>query len=152
MRHLLPLFLPAILVAQVSSPDEVTRRALTAAALDYIEGWYDGDAVRMERALHPDLAKRVVRIAPDGRTRVDHMGAAQLVAFTRAAYGKHTPKDRQQKEVQILDVFGNAATVKVIATDWVDYLHLGRVDGRWVIVNVLWEMKPKNLLESSKGE
>ena len=28
--------------------------------------------------------------------------------------------------------------------DWVDYLQLAKVDGRWVIVNVLWERKPEN--------
>jgi len=30
-------------------------------ALDYTEGWYAGDAARMERALHPELAKRMYR-------------------------------------------------------------------------------------------
>jgi Putative lumazine-binding len=29
-----------------------------AAVLDYVEGWFDGNAERMERALHPDLVKR----------------------------------------------------------------------------------------------
>jgi hypothetical protein len=51
------------------------------------------------------------------------------------------PPARQQKDVTVLDVVGNAATVKVVANDWIDYLHIARVDG-WVIVNVLWEMKP----------
>jgi Putative lumazine-binding len=27
--------------------------------------------------------------------------------------------------------------------DWVDYMQLAKVDGRWVIVNVLWERKPR---------
>ena len=36
----------------------------------------------------------------------------------------------------------NAASVKIVAADWVDYLHLAKYNGRWVIVNVLWEMKP----------
>ncbi len=31
------------------------REAITATALDYAEGWYEGNAERMERALHPDL-------------------------------------------------------------------------------------------------
>ena len=35
-----------------------------------------------------------------------------------------------------------AASAKVIATDWIDYLHLARWNGRWLIVNVLWELKP----------
>ena len=42
-----------------------------------------------------------------------------------------------------LDVFGNAATVKIVANEWIDYLHVSKIDGRWVIVNVLWEMKPR---------
>ena len=28
--------------------------------------------------------------------------------------------------------------------DWVDYLQMAKVDGRWVIVNVLWESKPES--------
>jgi hypothetical protein len=33
-------------------------QAIRAVALDYIEGWFDGDASRMERALHPELVTR----------------------------------------------------------------------------------------------
>jgi hypothetical protein len=35
----------------------------------------------------------------------------------------------------------------IVASDWVDYLHLARWQGRWVIVNVLWE---KNAPEEPK--
>jgi hypothetical protein len=31
--------------------------------------------------------------------------------------------------------------VKLEAAAWVDYMHLAKVDGRWVIVNILWERK-----------
>jgi Putative lumazine-binding len=30
-----------------------------------------------------------------------------------------------------------------VATDWIDYLHVAKFNGRWVIVNVLWELKPQ---------
>ena len=50
---------------------------------------------------------------------------------------------KQQKDVTILDVFENSASVKVVASDWIDYLHIARWNGRWVIVNVLWELKPQ---------
>ena len=43
----------------------------------------------------------------------------------------------------ILDIYGNAAAVKIVAGDWIDYLHIGRFDDGWKIVNVLWEMKPR---------
>lgn len=120
------------------------QAAIRQTALDYIEGWYEGNAERMERALHPDLAKRIVRTDPkSGRSRLDQMSAMGLVQGVRTGFGKNTPKEKQQKDVTILDVYENAASVKVVAADWVDYLHVARYNGRWVIVNVLWELKPK---------
>ena len=129
--------------AAPTAPSEADRAAITQTTLDYLEGWYEGNAERMERALHPDLAKRIVHTQSDGRGRVEHMGALSLVQGVRAGWGKRTPVEKQQKDITILDVYGNAATVKAVASDWIDYLHLGKVNGRWVIVNVLWEMKPE---------
>jgi hypothetical protein len=116
--------------------------AIRATALDYAEGWYEGNAERMARALHPELVKRIlVRDTTTGKTMVQGMGASVLVNSTRHGFGKETPKDRQQKDVTILDLFGNAASAKLVMADWVDYMQLGKADGRWVIVNVLWERK-----------
>ena len=42
----------------------------------------------------------------------------------------------------LLDVTGNPAGVKAVMSDWVDYVHLARVDGEWKFVNVLWELTP----------
>jgi hypothetical protein len=135
------LLLSAPLPVTAQSPAD--SAAIRAAALDYVEGWYAGDATRMARALHPELVKRIV--VADTTTRksvLQNMGASALVNGTRHGYGKTTPKERQTKEVTILDIFGNAATAKSNMADWVDYMHLAKVDGRWVIVNVLWEWKP----------
>ena len=71
------------------------------------------------------------------------MSALTLVQGTRRDGGKDTPKEKQQKDVTILDVFENAASVKVVASDWIDYLHMAKSNGKWVIVNVLWELKPR---------
>lgn len=129
--------------AQTTTPN-ANETAIKQTALDYIEGWYEGNAERMERALHPELAKRIVQTNPqNNRSRLDQMSAMSLVLGTRRGGGKDTPKERQQKDVTILDVFENAASVKIVASDWVDYLHMAKFNGRWVIVNVLWELKPK---------
>ena len=146
MRRLVLVF-AVILLACFSNARAQTNGADSAAikqaALDYIEGWYEGNAERMERALHPDLAKRIVRTDKEGRSSLGQMSAMSLVQGTRRGGGKQTPKERQQKDVTILDVFENAASAKVVASDWVDYLHLAKFNGRWVIVNVLWELKPE---------
>ncbi|UCF19431.1 MAG: nuclear transport factor 2 family protein [Gemmatimonadota bacterium] len=118
--------------------------AIRAAALDYIEGWYAGNAERMERALHPDLAKRMIYSDREsGASRLHDMTAKELVSGTRSGGGSQTPTEEQRAEVTILDIYGNAASVKVVAKDWVDYLHVGKFDDRWVIINVLWELTPE---------
>lgn len=124
---------------QAETPED--REAIRQTALDYIEGYYEGDAARMERALHPELAKRIV-MTREGTSQLQDMTASQLVEGTRAGYGRNTPKERQKKDVKILDVFENAACVRIDAADWVDYLHVAKWNGRWVIVNVLWELRP----------
>lgn len=126
--------------AQAQSPTDA--EAIKQTALNYIEGWYDGNAERMESALHPELAKRIMRTNPQGQSRLDQMSAMTLVQFTRRGGGKQTLKANQQKDVTILDVYENAASVKVVAADWIDYLHMARANGKWQIINVLWELKP----------
>ena len=123
------------------SPDDAA--AIKQTALDYIEGWYEGNAERMERALHPKLVKRIFEKNPSGEIALDEMTAKQLVEGTRRGGGKKTPPEKQQKDVTILDVFENAASVKFVASEWIDYMQMSKGDGRWVIINVLWEMKPK---------
>jgi len=136
---LMLLFLPVQARAQSVSDADLIKQT----ALDYIEGWYEGNAERMERALHPELAKRIVRSdAKSGRSMLGQMSAMTLVQGTRRGGGKDTPKEKQRKDVTILDVFENAASVKVVASDWIDYLHMAKWNERWVIVNVLWELKP----------
>ena len=135
------LFFSVLTVPAQTSASDADKEAIKQTALDYIEGWYEGNPERMERALHPDLAKRIVMTNPQGWSQLQQMSAMGLVQGVKRGGGKNTPKEKQQKDVTILDVFNNAACVKVVASDWIDYLHVAKWNGRWVIVNVLWELK-----------
>jgi len=128
-----------VLGAQTAADSNAVRQA----ALDYIEGYYEGDGARMERALHPELAKRIVRTNDQGRSQLQQMSAMSLVLGTRAGGGKDTPVADRRKDVTIFDIYQNAASAKIYASGWVDYLHLAKWNGRWVIVNVLWELHPR---------
>ena len=144
-RHALRLALcaAAALAAPARAQSPADSAAIRATALDYVEGWYAGDAARMERSLHPELAKRIVRTDPaTGRSRLDQMSAMSLVAGTRGGGGQSTPAPQRQRDVAILDIFGNAASVRATMSGWIDYMHMAKFGGRWVIVNVLWELKP----------
>lgn len=127
------------LAAQTDVSD-ADREAIVAAALDYIEGWHEANPERMARAVHDDLAKRIALPGPDGVRRLRHMGKWTLVDNTRRNRGQ-TNVDMRDK-VRILDTFGGAAVVRVDASTWVDFLQIAKVEGRWRIVNVLWEIRP----------
>jgi hypothetical protein len=46
--------------------------------------------------------------------------------------------------VTILDVYDNVAMVKTMSAEYVDYLQMGKVNGKWIIINVLWtEREPE---------
>jgi len=149
MRMLRPTFALTLLATLASPPAQAAAQtaadsaAIRATALDYIQGWFTGDVERMERALHPELAKRIVSTdLESGRIWLDDMGKSKLVAGTRAGFGKEIPESERRDEVEILDIFGNAASARVDAGPWIDYMHLAKWEGRWVIVNVLWERRP----------
>ena len=48
---------------------------------------------------------------------------------------------RQTALDYVFEVHGNAASARIVASSWIDFLHLSKFNGRWVIVNVPWEMK-----------
>ncbi|NTU51738.1 MAG: nuclear transport factor 2 family protein [Candidatus Aminicenantes bacterium] len=121
--------------------DEATQSAVRQAALDYIEGWFEGNAERMDRALHPQLAKRLVAINPQtGQEMFTHLTKEQMVEFTRKGGGSRLPADKRGIKVTILDMTKTMAFVRSDCSQFIDYLTLAKCEGgQWKIVNVLWE-------------
>ena len=108
--------------------------------LDYLEGWYTGDAGRMQQALHADLSKRGYQIIPaTDRPNLVHLSATNMVEYTRTGTGRVEPGTDLQIDIAVHDVGANIASVRASSLKFVDYIHLARLDGRWQIVNVLWE-------------
>ncbi len=115
------------------------NEAILAAAADYVDGAYDGDAARLARSLHPDLAKRIVRANPDGRPRLDQMSALGLIRLIESK--SPVAADQRRREITILAVDGDIASVRVRMQHWTDHLQLCRWEGRWLIVNALWRLQ-----------
>ena len=118
--------------------------AIRQAALDYAQGWYEGDAERMRRCLHPELAKRAILRDPQtGQERFSHLGQQRMVEKTEQGGGsEEVPADKRTYDVMILDVCGDIASARADTTEYVDYLHLARSQGKWLIMNVLWRYHP----------
>jgi putative lumazine-binding protein len=141
----------------VGTQTDADSAAIKETLLNYVQGWYEGGAARMQRALYPDLAKRIVRKnLRTGKEYLEKMTAKELITGTGTDGGcaadstELTPKctlirkERQQKDITIFDVYEDEASAKVVFLGWVDYVHLARINGRWVIVNVLWQEKPES--------
>jgi hypothetical protein len=112
--------------------EETTIRA---TVLDYFEGWFEGDPARMERALHPGLAKRSP--ADDGEG-LDQDSAAEMIDATGRGIGKRRAPAELQIDVRVVEIYGSIATVVVHSNVYREYLHLARTGGGWRIVNALW--------------
>src|SRR5690606_40819767 len=91
MRPTICLALLALAAAPLQAQGAADSAGVRAAALDYIDGYWTGDAERMTRALHPDLAKRILVPTAPGGPRLSGMTAAQLISGTSAGGGKSTP-------------------------------------------------------------
>ena len=114
--------------------DEAIRRP----AIDYVESWIDGDAERMASCLHPDLVKRSVldHDAAEGGFVEDTFASMTMVVVAEPKAVARTC------EVTVLDVVGDLAAVDVTSEPFVDLLHVGRFDDRWLIVNALYQRRP----------
>ena len=117
----------------LSKVPEKTKQAIIQASLDYVEGWYVGSAERMTRGLHPKLAKRMAN-AKTTKTDIKETTAEKLIS---SAKDKGLLKPGQKIKVDILDVALNSATVTITAPHFVDYAHLAKCEGEWLVVNVL---------------
>lgn len=125
------------------------EEAIKAAAMDYIEGSFSGDAERMEKALHPELNKVIpVMVKKTGHMMLDKMGASMLIEGTRAKVGM-VPEDKRDIAYTLLDVKNNIAMARILSSRYYDYIQVAKFDDSWKIVNVLWIMNP-NLSRSSQ--
>jgi hypothetical protein len=95
----------------------------------------------MRSALHPALSKRTPSQAGGPDLTLEEDTAASMVAS--AGRGPR-PQYEHWQDVEVLDVSSDIATAKVRSQPFVEYVHLARFDGRWLIVNTLYQDAPRS--------
>jgi hypothetical protein len=114
--------------------------SIVAAATDYANSFYVGDATerakRIERVLHRELAKRSPSFFNADGTFY-HWGVPEMIRLAADSVNEHP--EQHKLIVKVLDVCGNMASVRLEANWGVDYLHLAKLDGEWKVINVLWD-------------
>lgn len=101
----------------------------------------------MERALHPRMVKRT--FWTDKATNKDYVRDTNIESMVILAESYNKKGDKfpanPKKEVKLLDVSDKTASVKLIADEWIDYMHLVKLNGQWKIINVLWQYHDSSL-------
>jgi len=117
--------------------------AIRKTVLNYIEGWDNGDTIRMTKALHTKLAKRGIVPSQNGNgTDLVRANYTEMISWT--ASRKNLPKENSGKIViKIYEIGKNIADVKCVSKEYIDYLHLARIDNQWKILNAIWEFNEK---------
>jgi hypothetical protein len=108
--------------------------SITATLLDYFEGWFTADTTRMQRALHPDLAKR--GRGADGE--IVHLTASWMIEATGKGQGKAQKPADPAIQIRITEIHENIATAIVHSALYIEYAHLVRTAEGWKILNTLW--------------
>lgn len=120
------------------------RDAVRRAALDYLEGFYEGDSTKIVRSVRPDVRKAGYYKGRDATAyTAEEMPFADFLSYVRnfRSNNRTTPATAP-REVTVGEVNDQTATAKVVAWWGIDYLHLAKYDGKWMIVNVLWQSPP----------
>ncbi|MEZ5425148.1 MAG: nuclear transport factor 2 family protein [Pyrinomonadaceae bacterium] len=121
---------------------ETDSEAVEKASLNYIEGFYEGDAEKLSASLDPSLNKFGFwkKKGSDHYENDGFMTFEQALDFARNVKEKKSfAKPDAPKKVELLDVLDKIAITKVTAWWGVDYILLAKNDGKWMIRQVLWE-------------
>jgi len=140
MKKITCLLVFCLLVKLASAQDDKTK--IERACLDYIEGFYEGDTVKLIQCLKPSLYKigfwknkKTGQYDPEGQ-----MTYRQALDYAKSVLEKKSfPKPGAPKKVEVLHMMNTIAAAKVTAWWGSDYILLSKQNDKWMIEQVIWE-------------
>ena len=130
--------------AHAQSTANADREAVKAASMDYLEALYQAQPDRIVRSVHPQLRKvGFNKKQGEANYTESPMTYDQLVNLA-GSWNKDGKRDlaKAPKEVAVYEVLDQTASVKVTAQWGIDYMHLAKYEGKWKIINILWQGHP----------
>jgi hypothetical protein len=149
------LVIATTLITSVTTVEaqSVDRDLVYAAIEDYVDALYLVQPERIKRSVHPNLSKKGFWREKDKTTYEPEstMTFTQLyeLAGKWNANGK-LPKDAPKK-IEIFDVQDQTAIGKLTAQWGTDYFELAKYDGKWMIVNIVWQAHPPKVSASGNN-
>jgi hypothetical protein len=108
--------------------------AIRAVVLDHIESWFDGDALRMGRALHP------------GYSAMQKLTAQDVVEATANGQGRGEDAEDRQISIEISALMGNTARVTCLSHRYLEVLQLIRTAEGWKVLSGICQARANSAL------
>lgn len=134
--------LAAMLLISFTAYGQITDKELVQAAIeDYVDGIYNVQPDRIKKSVHPELVKKGYW---KGKDKADYaydgiMTFDQLVKLAETWNAKGWLAKDAPKKIDIYDVQDQTACGKLTAYWGTDYFQLAKVEGKWMIMNILWQ-------------
>lgn len=143
---MLALVIGAGLLTIAQGNQSSDKAAIKAAVLDYVEGIYEIKPERIERSVDVTLRKYGFGM---NREKKEYYNGSEMNFKQLRRLAANWNKDNKrvdpatgQKDIVILDMLDKTASAKLTAMWGIDYFHLAKEDGKWKIINVLWQSHP----------
>lgn len=120
--------------------------AIHKKALGYLKALQNLKPELMKSVINDSLNK--VTIGYDRTSKKEYARATtkeQMIDFA-TSWNKSNTKFpvKPTNNIEILDIYNRIANVKLVSDNWVEYLHLIKLDGQWSVINLIWQHKDIN--------
>ncbi|MDF1696727.1 MAG: nuclear transport factor 2 family protein [Saprospiraceae bacterium] len=120
------------------------KELVHAAVEDYVLGLYEVSPERIEKSVHKDLRK-IGYYEYNGEAYSNVPMTYQQLYDLSAKWNIKGDQVTEEtpKIIEIYSVHDKTASAKLTAKWGIDFMHLGKVDGVWKIMNIIWQSDPK---------
>lgn len=126
----------------VIAQEQSDKAQIETTLNNYIDGFYEGDTLKLKAALKPRLYKfGYWKNKDSGKYEYSsQMTYDKALAFAlKVSKGNNKKSEDTFREIEIYDIGNHIASAKVMAYWGVDYILLSKEEGKWMIEQVIWE-------------
>jgi hypothetical protein len=114
------------------------KAQVESAIKNYMNAFYEADTLKAYESIAKNLAKRGYYTYRD-TVREATMSFDQLVRLASRWKNNQTITEETPRKITVFDILGKIASAKLEAKWGIDYFHLAKINGKWMIINVLWQ-------------
>lgn len=144
MKKLLIITFTLCLIHTANAQSTEDRQGVEKAVLNYVEAFYEADTAKAYESVATFLAKRGYYTGKNGELREATMSFDQLISLSKRWKQTQQITPETPKKITVFEILDKTASAKLEAKWGIDYFHLAKLNGKWMIINVLWQDPPKN--------